>query len=672
MAANDQLDAGQVVTDTFSVATTDGGSAQVVITITGTNDAPTITADSTDATGTVTETADVVGGTDTDPADATGTITFADVDITDQHDVTVSATVKDGSGNTIASPVGSLALSDNTDNTDGTVGWTFSVDNTEIDYLAAGESLTQVYTVTVDDENGGTVTQDITITINGTNDAPVVDAVKSIYMPDATVDDNSTTDRNENQLVNEYANGYPLDLNYPTDVDGDKLTVTVTGLPGEGQVLYTEDGTTYVIVRIDDELTEVQFESLVYIPDGNSQYDADTGAPISGADSGVFSYSVNDGTSTVNGSVNINTVLSEGPHEDNVQVGNGSSPLTSGNDQTIAYVVTQSLSSQSSFSSAAINLETDFSSNNNDLLSSEVENQVDVTLSVNGVVFSVIAAGNGVTDWTENLGTDDTSDTQKGAMWTTSVTFDQIVDGAGQTLSDYLDLNPPTSGDSWVLTYSDNTGGKEQARYLNIGVVNSVEGSDSVVIEGADTDDILYGSTAGGDSLIDGKGGDDQIFAREGGDLLVGGTGNDTMTGGLGDDIFAWSLSDTTGDQGTKDAPASDTITDFNQNGETGDAIRLTDLLDVSTISDDDSDGSINDELSAVLDNYLKIESIDDGNGNVTGTKISIATDGSVGAEGGDNFDQIITLDGVDFVGSETDQAAIIQSLLDSSKLIID
>jgi len=40
--------------------------------------------------------------------------------------------------------------------------------------LAAGESLTQVYTVTVDDENGGTVTQDITITIDGTNDAPTI------------------------------------------------------------------------------------------------------------------------------------------------------------------------------------------------------------------------------------------------------------------------------------------------------------------------------------------------------------------------------------------------------------------------------------------------------------------------------------------------------------------
>ena len=38
MAANDALDAGQVVTDTFTVETSDGGSSTVTVTITGTDD----------------------------------------------------------------------------------------------------------------------------------------------------------------------------------------------------------------------------------------------------------------------------------------------------------------------------------------------------------------------------------------------------------------------------------------------------------------------------------------------------------------------------------------------------------------------------------------------------------------------------------------------------------
>ena len=54
------------------------------------------------------------------------------------------------------------------------VGWTFTLDDNDpiLQSLAAGQTITQVYTVTVMDNNGGTVTQDVTITITGTNDAP--------------------------------------------------------------------------------------------------------------------------------------------------------------------------------------------------------------------------------------------------------------------------------------------------------------------------------------------------------------------------------------------------------------------------------------------------------------------------------------------------------------------
>ena len=40
--------------------------------------------------------------------------------------------------------------------------------------LAVGQTITQVYTVTLDDHHGGTVTQDVTVTIIGTNDAPTI------------------------------------------------------------------------------------------------------------------------------------------------------------------------------------------------------------------------------------------------------------------------------------------------------------------------------------------------------------------------------------------------------------------------------------------------------------------------------------------------------------------
>src|SRR4029079_9950928 len=56
------------------------------------------------------------------------------------------------------------------------VGWTFTLDNnsTVLQSLALGQTITQVYTVTVTDNNGASVPQDVTITITGVNDGPVI------------------------------------------------------------------------------------------------------------------------------------------------------------------------------------------------------------------------------------------------------------------------------------------------------------------------------------------------------------------------------------------------------------------------------------------------------------------------------------------------------------------
>ena len=54
---------------------------------------------------------------------------------------------------------------------------TTRITEAELDFLAAGETVTVVYTITVDDGNGGTDTQDVTIAITGANDAPVIAVV---------------------------------------------------------------------------------------------------------------------------------------------------------------------------------------------------------------------------------------------------------------------------------------------------------------------------------------------------------------------------------------------------------------------------------------------------------------------------------------------------------------
>ena len=62
--------------------------------------------------------------------------------------------------------LGSFTL-DPVDQPGDNVGWDFSVSDADLDALDEGEVVTQTYTVEIDDGNGGTATQDVTITITG-------------------------------------------------------------------------------------------------------------------------------------------------------------------------------------------------------------------------------------------------------------------------------------------------------------------------------------------------------------------------------------------------------------------------------------------------------------------------------------------------------------------------
>ena len=184
--AFDYLAKDESLTLTYTVTASDTADAtatqDVVITITGTNDAPII--DDAVQTGTITESADNAPGSDSDPDNATGTITFNDVDLADSPTASISASfVTGGTAANSLSEAQSDALLDNLslgtliDNPDGSrsIGWSYTVPNSEIDFLGADENVELTFTVEIDDNNGGTDTQNVVITITGTNDAPIID-----------------------------------------------------------------------------------------------------------------------------------------------------------------------------------------------------------------------------------------------------------------------------------------------------------------------------------------------------------------------------------------------------------------------------------------------------------------------------------------------------------------
>ena len=182
------LAVSQTITETYRITVNDthGGvvTRDVVVTITGTNDDPVIGA--ADAGGGVTELGDGATGENTADLTDTGTIAFTDVDLTDGHNVTV---VPVGGGAGFRGTLTAVVANASTGDGAGTVNWTFTVNDGALDDLTQGQILTQAYDVTIDDLNSGTATQTVTITINGTNDIPVISGVST----DAVTEDVALT-----------------------------------------------------------------------------------------------------------------------------------------------------------------------------------------------------------------------------------------------------------------------------------------------------------------------------------------------------------------------------------------------------------------------------------------------------------------------------------------------
>ena len=174
--AFDFLAAGETLVLVYTVTATDDsgtGNAtstqEVTITITGTNDAAVIGA--ADLIGGVTEDATSPNLTDT------GTIDFTDVDLNDTHSVS-GITLDAASHGTQLGDLTASVSPDSMNGGTGTVTWNFSVADADVQFLAAGQSITETYTITLTDgTTGDDIQQTIVVTINGTNDAPSIGVV---------------------------------------------------------------------------------------------------------------------------------------------------------------------------------------------------------------------------------------------------------------------------------------------------------------------------------------------------------------------------------------------------------------------------------------------------------------------------------------------------------------
>ncbi|MBU2895101.1 VCBS domain-containing protein [Vibrio hepatarius] len=137
------LGANKTATDTITVHSADGTPHQVTITINGTNDTAVIGGTNSDAV------------TEESQLQTSGTLTVTDVDTGEAH----------FSNTDVAGSLGTLHLTDSG-------AWTYDLDNTNPTVQALGKGATATDTITVHSADG--TSHQVTITVNGTNDAAVI------------------------------------------------------------------------------------------------------------------------------------------------------------------------------------------------------------------------------------------------------------------------------------------------------------------------------------------------------------------------------------------------------------------------------------------------------------------------------------------------------------------
>jgi VCBS repeat-containing protein len=269
------LAVGQTITQVYTVTFIDNNSASiaqdVTVTITGINDAPTIVPGST-VSGSVTEDVGVVS----DEIGTLGTISFQDLDLIDTH--TASFVLKSSNANAdlpgyseVAplSEIGTFALTTvseypaDTTNT-ASLGWTFTLDNDNptLQSLALNQTITQIYTVTVSDGHGGTVLQDVAVTITGTNDAPVL-AASTPYLTTITEDQTA----NAGQTVASFLGSSIADVDHGA-LQGIAITATTSA---HGHWEYSINGGTFVTfpaVSGGSALLLAATDMVRFVPDG--------------------------------------------------------------------------------------------------------------------------------------------------------------------------------------------------------------------------------------------------------------------------------------------------------------------------------------------------------------------------------------------------------------------
>ncbi|NGN98286.1 cadherin-like domain-containing protein, partial [Grimontia sp. S25] len=220
------LPEGEEATDSFTLTASDGSTHEIIVTVTGTDDAAVVTGDTT-AT---------ISDVDTS---ATGSITVTDPD--NGETATIGNTTIEGN-------YGTFELVDG--------NWTYTVDPDKAQALPDGEEATETFTLTASDNS----THEIVVTVEGTDQAAVVtgDTTASITDVDTSAtgsitvtdpDSGETATIGNTTIEGNYGTFELVDGNWTYTVDPDKAQALPDGEEAtETFTLTASDNSTHEIV----------------------------------------------------------------------------------------------------------------------------------------------------------------------------------------------------------------------------------------------------------------------------------------------------------------------------------------------------------------------------------------------------------------------------------------
>jgi RHS repeat-associated protein len=366
---------------------------------------------------------------------------------------------------------------------------------------------------TVNDGNGGTATQTVTLAITPVNDAPVVNADKTLTL----LEDAAPTS---------------LGITAPTDVDGDALTITVNTLadPSKGFIRLA-NGTS---ISVNQTLSLTELQQLVFAPAANANGAA-----------GAFRYTVNDG----NGGTATQAVTLA---------------ITPVNDAPVALGDTATTNANTPLTlSAATLLANDTDIEGDTLSLSSVSNAINGTVTLNAsgnAVFTPTPGFSGTGSFNYTV----TDGSSTGTATVTITVIDPPLILQGTTKNDSLtgkSGNDQLYGNAGNDTLIGNAGddlldGGAGADTLIGGLGNDTYVVDSLsdIItensgEGIDTVQSSISLTLGnnlenltltGTAVINGTGNalNNILTGNAGNNILDGGLGNDTLIGKAGNDTY--------------------------------------------------------------------------------------------------------------------------------------